>query len=91
MADDPNNVPDEVKTWVRHPVPPEMIAAYRAECSDAEFAAEVEAMLRGRVKMYTFVEVLAELDLAVAAASAGTNEAVGDEWPVYMVDAAGRG
>lgn len=91
MADDPNNVPDEVKTWVRHPVPPEVLAAILADTDEAEFTAEVEAMLSGRVKMYTLNEVLAELDRAVAAATTCTAEVSTDDWPVYVVDAAGRG
>lgn len=78
MAEDPNQVPDEVKSWVRHPVPPEVLAAYLAEYNDAEFTADVEAMLAGRVKTYTGAELLAELDRLVDAATAGTAGAPAD-------------
>ena len=59
MADEQNPMPEEARTWVRHPVPPEIIAEIRAEYEKPETIAEIEDVIAGRVKMYTMDEVLA--------------------------------
>ena len=62
MADEQNPMPEEARTWVRHPVPPEVLAAMMADFNEAEFTAEIQAMLDGRVKSYTMGEILAEIE-----------------------------
>jgi hypothetical protein len=62
MADEQNPMPEETRAWVRHPVPPEVLAAMMADFNEAEFAAEIQAVLDGRVKTYTMDEILAEIE-----------------------------
>lgn len=63
MADEQNLTPEEARSWVRHPIPPEILAEIRAEYDKpetiAEIEAEIEDVIAGRVRMYTVDEVLA--------------------------------
>ncbi|HYH66631.1 MAG TPA: hypothetical protein VD866_18190 [Urbifossiella sp.] len=65
MADEQNPMPEEARTWVRHPVPPEMLAKILAEYNDAEFLADVQEVLAGGG--LSSDEFLAEVDRMVEA------------------------
>jgi hypothetical protein len=61
MPDDQSPMPEEARGWVRHPVPPEMIAEILAEYDKPETIAEIQDVIDGKVKMFTIDEVLAEM------------------------------
>ena len=59
MADEQNPMPDEARTWVRHPVPPEIIAESLANFNEAELLEELREVQAGGGK--TLAEFLPEL------------------------------
>ena len=72
MADEQNPMPEEARTWVRHPVPPESIAEIRANFNEVEFLAEIREVQAGGG--LSSEEFLAEIDRVVEEVNARTRE-----------------